>query len=277
MSSALSRQRPWLRFFIIGLLVLLSGFVSVIDLAQAMPNSTDRSIAQRPHQSVAAGFDNFTSPLFVSNARASVKNSDQFCDLYNRKCGDQDSVNQLNQSGELELFCKVYANRCGIEILPLVSLEAEAEAAEDFEPPLEKSQGTFNSDIVHAAWRDYGMATNWPGTDNGVNACMASIQKVLRDADVDPLANGTYYLPTAQKALANGRGKLIAISEVQLGDLAIAAGTASGGGYHIGIVTGENEVTSNSSSRAHWNWISDLDFDGYYRRFGSTLIYRIQN
>ncbi|MEM8602989.1 MAG: hypothetical protein AAGF24_04050 [Cyanobacteria bacterium P01_H01_bin.121] len=135
-------------------------------------------------------------------------------------------------------------------------------------------QGT-HQDLAEAALNHRGMSTNWPGTDHGANACAASVQKVLQDAGCAPLANGSYYVPDVQHALANGRGVLVPMSEAQPGDIAIAAGTAPGGGYHIGIVVGPNRIISNSSSRAQWGWVSDYNFDGYYANKGQTLIYRL--
>lgn len=135
--------------------------------------------------------------------------------------------------------------------------------------------GDYNPSIMRAVQENFGINTRWPGTDDGYNACAASVNHVLQDAGITPLAGGSYYVPDVQNALANGRGVLVPASDAQPGDIAIAAGTAHGGGYHIGIVTGSNEVTSNSSSRGTWNWVSDLNFDGAYDNKGQTLVYRI--
>jgi hypothetical protein len=142
----------------------------------------------------------------------------------------------------------------------------------------EGGQTQAQAKIASAAQNSYGMKTsNVPGTNNGQEACAWAVNYVIQQAGYPQLGNNPLYVPSLQTDLASGRGTQVSASQARAGDIAIAAGTASGGGYHIGFClnSGCTRILSNSSSRGSFSWISDGNFDNQYTDKGQTVIYRL--
>lgn len=135
--------------------------------------------------------------------------------------------------------------------------------------PVASPVADLNAAIVAAATKLRGMSTA-EGPDGGNNACGWTVNKVLQEAGIAPIGENPNYVPSVVEALQGSRGKAISRDAAKAGDLVIAAGESHIG---IGMTDGCTRVLSNSSSRARFQWESDLDFDGSYG--GTSTIYRL--
>ncbi len=146
---------------------------------------------------------------------------------------------------------------------------AVAPVAPPASPPIAAPVADLNAAIVAAATKLRGMSTA-EGPDGGNNACGWTVNKVLQEAGIAPIGENPNYVPSVVEALQGARGQAISRDAAKAGDLVIAAGEAHIG---IGMTDGCTTVLSNSSSRARFQWESDLDFDGSYG--GTSTIYRL--
>ena len=126
----------------------------------------------------------------------------------------------------------------------------------------------LNAAILAAAEGLRGMCTT-DGPDGGNTACAWSVNRVLSKAGIAPLGDNPNYVPSVLEALQS-RGQPVSPAEAKAGDLVIAFGEAHIG---IGLDDGCDHVLSNSSSRAMFQWESDIDFDDAYG--GASTIYRL--
>ena len=100
--------------------------------------------------------------------------------------------------------------------------------------------------IASAADKSFGMNTK-TGPDGGNNACLYAVNKVLSQAGKRPPWGNSQWVPDARRALADGKGVLLAKAEP--GAIAIMRDRASKDPYpHIGVVGSDGLILSNSSS-----------------------------
>lgn len=104
--------------------------------------------------------------------------------------------------------------------------------------------------ICDAALALEGMDTT-AGPNGGINACLWSVNKVLKRAGVVSPWGDSVYVPDAHTALANAH-----IPEVQQqrGAIAIFTDNESPPYPHVGICVNQGEILSNSSSRGRFSW-----------------------
>lgn len=102
-------------------------------------------------------------------------------------------------------------------------------------------------------------SANAAGTNGGRLACVWAVNQIISKAGLAKIGSNPLYVPSALDALSGGRGIKIDKASVQAGDIVISRGL-----QHIGIAISATQVKSNSSSKAKWVWVSDLEFGGTY-------------
>jgi phage protein D len=118
--------------------------------------------------------------------------------------------------------------------------------------------------IADAASRSRGMGTRG-GPDGGNNACLYSVNRVLRSAGITPPWGNSVYVPNARAVLAGGAGTRL--SGPEPGAIAIMRDNGSPPYPHIGIVQRDGSIISNSSSRGSFSWVaSPSSYSSYYGR-----------
>lgn len=134
-----------------------------------------------------------------------------------------------------------------------------AAGANNGKPPSEKARL-----VANAAARARGMNTRG-GPDGGNNACLYSVNKVLRSAGVTPPWGNSNYVPDARATLARGAGTLL--SGPEPGAIAIFRDNGSPPYPHVGIVQNDGSIISNSSSRGSFSWVGTPgSYTSYYGR-----------
>jgi hypothetical protein len=115
-----------------------------------------------------------------------------------------------------------------------------------------------------------GMDTS-EGPDNGENACVYAINKVLRASGIQPPWGDDLYVPTVKANLdANAKQ----ISGPVPGAIVIMQDNGTPPYPHIGIVRNDGMIISNSSSAAKFNWVmSPADYEQHYGK--PNLYYRL--
>jgi hypothetical protein len=121
--------------------------------------------------------------------------------------------------------------------------------------------------ICNAALALEGMDTSI-GPDGGNNACLWSVNKVLKQAGVEPPWGDSVYVPDAHAALSNAH---IPEVEQQRGAIAIFTDNGSPPYPHVGICVNQGQILSNSSSRARFIWRDTPN--GYRSYIGWGVIY----
>jgi peptidoglycan hydrolase-like protein with peptidoglycan-binding domain len=121
--------------------------------------------------------------------------------------------------------------------------------------------------ICNAALALEGMDTT-SGPDGGSNACLWSVNKVLKRAGVVPPWGDGVYVPDAHTALIRAH-----IPEVkqQRGAIAIFTDNGSPPYPHVGICVNQGQILSNSSSRGSFRWRDTPN--GYRSYMGWGVIY----
>lgn len=128
--------------------------------------------------------------------------------------------------------------------------------------------------VAQAAERARGMNTRG-GPKGGGNACLWSVNKVLRSAGITPPWGTTDWVPRAREVLASGAGTLL--SGPEPGAIAIMRDNRYPDPYpHVGIVgTDGRTIISNSSSRGSFSWAAgESSYTNYYGR--TPLYYRLK-
>jgi cell wall-associated NlpC family hydrolase len=125
--------------------------------------------------------------------------------------------------------------------------------------------GSINEAIAKSAAAYMGTSTA-SGPDHGNLACAWSVNNILRQAQppVAPLGSNPNYVPAVESALRSGRGTAVDAKDAQPGDIVIFPG-----GHHIGVYMGNGKVANNSSGRAAFVNMSNLQ--------GGMHIYRVQS
>ena len=115
-----------------------------------------------------------------------------------------------------------------------------------------------------------GMDTR-EGPDEGKNACVYAINKVLRASGIEPPWGNDLYVPTV-KANLDQNGKQI--SGPQPGAIVIMQDNGSPPYPHIGIVGNDGLIVSNSTSRRKFDWKgTPEEYEQYYGK--PNLYYRL--
>lgn len=121
--------------------------------------------------------------------------------------------------------------------------------------------------ICDAALALEGMDTT-AGPDGGGNACLWSVNKVLKRAGVDPPWGNSEYVPAAHAALINAHSPEVV---QQRGAIAIFTDNGSPPYPHVGICVNQGQILSNSSSRGRFSWRDTPN--GYKSYIGWGVIY----
>lgn len=115
-----------------------------------------------------------------------------------------------------------------------------------------------------------GMDTR-EGPDEGENACVYALNKVLRASGIEPPWGNDLYVPTV-KANLDQNGKQI--SGPQPGAIVIMQDDGSPPYPHIGIVGNDGLIISNSTSRRKFDWKgTPEEYEQYYGK--PNLYYRL--
>ena len=137
------------------------------------------------------------------------------------------------------------------------------------ERPQEENRGSADraNRICGAALALEGMDTT-SGPDRGSNACLWSVNKVLKRAGIEPPWGDSVYVPDAHTALIKAH-----IPEVkqQQGAIAIFTDNGSPPYPHIGICVNKGQILSNSSSQGRFRWRDTPN--GYRSYIGWGVIY----
>lgn len=124
--------------------------------------------------------------------------------------------------------------------------------------------------ITSATSQMYGMDTS-AGPDNGNNACVWAVNKVLKAAGITPPWGNSLYVPTAKATLDQQGAQL---SGPEPGAIVIFQDNGNPPYPHIGIVQADGSIISNSSGSASFNWVaSEQAYTNYYGR--KPLYYRV--
>ncbi|MFM5958156.1 MAG: hypothetical protein ACKOQ2_13500, partial [Dolichospermum sp.] len=136
----------------------------------------------------------------------------------------------------------------------------------------EQSNKTPGQKIIDSV-NELGNFSTKDGPEKGNKACAFAVNKVIKNAGLNPVGKNPKYVPSVEADLKSGRGEKIKQSEAKAGDLAISSNTG-----HIGICLNDGctKIRSNSSSKAQFKWDSNDNFDGYYGK-GNTRFYRLKN
>jgi cell wall-associated NlpC family hydrolase len=123
--------------------------------------------------------------------------------------------------------------------------------------------GSINAKIADACKNYMGTSTA-AGPDHGNLACAWSVNNILSNAGLQKVGSNPNYVPSVEQALQSGRGTAVDAKDAQPGDIVIFPG-----GHHIGIYMGNGKVANNSSGRAAFVNMSNLQ--------GGMHIYRVQS
>jgi len=123
--------------------------------------------------------------------------------------------------------------------------------------------GQINESIANATRNAMGMSTR-AGPDGGNLACAWSVNKILGQAGIRPVGSNPNYVPSVEQALNGQRGTRIDPSQARPGDIVIWPN-----GHHIGVYMGDGKVANNSSSRAAFVNMSNMQ--------SGMRVYRVNN
>lgn len=120
--------------------------------------------------------------------------------------------------------------------------------------------------LAQAAASMKGMSSR-SGPSGGRNACVWAVNKVFSKAGITPPWGNAEYVPTAEEMMI--KAGYTQVSSPQPGDLYVAPGQK-----HIGVITPDGKVISNSSSGAQFSWVDTLAaYNNYYG--GNGKLYRM--
>jgi len=126
--------------------------------------------------------------------------------------------------------------------------------------------GSGASALAAAASSMKGMSSR-SGPRGGREACVWAVNKVFQKAGMTPPWGTAEYVPTAEEMMIKAGYQQV--SSPQPGDLYIAPGQK-----HVGIITPDGKVISNSSSGANFSWVDTIS--GYNSYYGGTgKLYRM--
>lgn len=122
------------------------------------------------------------------------------------------------------------------------------------------------SALARAASSMKGMSSR-SGPNKGRNACVWAVNKVFEKAGIPTPWGNSEYVPTAEEKMIKAGYQQV--SSPQPGDLYVAPGQK-----HIGVITPDGKVISNSSSGAQFSWVDTVE--NYNREYGGKgKIYRM--
>jgi len=130
---------------------------------------------------------------------------------------------------------------------------------------------------IYAATQAYQGTNTAAGPDGGQNACAWAVNAIIRNATGGVIGPAnTVYCPTIYDwCMQPGNAVRVDPSQAQPGDIVIANDAR-----HIGVAIGNGQVLSNSSSRAAFSWVSDMNFDGAYDHYPTrgypVAVFRLQ-
>jgi hypothetical protein len=120
--------------------------------------------------------------------------------------------------------------------------------------------------LAQAAASMKGMSSR-SGPSGGRNACVWAVNKVFAKAGIPTPWGTSEYVPTAEEMMI--KAGYSQVSSPQAGDLYVAPGQK-----HIGVITPDGKVISNSSSGAQFSWVDTIAaYNSYYG--GKGKIYRM--
>jgi hypothetical protein len=120
--------------------------------------------------------------------------------------------------------------------------------------------------LAQAAASMKGMSSK-SGPRGGREACVWAVNKVFAKAGIPTPWGTSEYVPTAEEMMI--KAGYSQVSSPQAGDLYVAPGQK-----HIGVITPDGKVISNSSSGAQFSWVDTISaYNSYYG--GKGKIYRM--
>jgi hypothetical protein len=141
---------------------------------------------------------------------------------------------------------------------------AKLAATKDFGSTMRGSGGA--AALAQAAASMKGMSSK-AAPDGGRNGCVWAVNKVFAKAGIPTPWGTSEYVPTAEEMMI--KAGYTQVSSPQPGDLYVAPGQK-----HIGVITPDGKVISNSSSGAQFSWVDTVaGYNSYYR--GKGKIYRM--
>jgi len=127
--------------------------------------------------------------------------------------------------------------------------------------------------LAAAAQQLKGMSTA-DGPDGGANGCVYAVNKVFKRAGMTPPWGSSLYVPDAEKCMVDAGWQQIPYSQQQPGDVFVMKDQKSPPQAHIGVATDNQNILSNSSSKASMSW-SDTAA-GYNSEYGGVgALYRM--
>lgn len=114
-----------------------------------------------------------------------------------------------------------------------------------------------------------GMDTS-AGPDNGVNACVYAVNKVMASAGMEIPWGNSVYVPEVKRILD---GHARRVDGPVPGAIAIMQDTGKPPYPHIGIVQADGSIISNSSSRAKFDWVDTPQ--AYEQKYGRPNLYYV--
>ena len=155
--------------------------------------------------------------------------------------------------------------------------QAANSAASQYASPTDGIKSA-NARIMAAIKNLGGFPSNVTGTDGGENACMWAVNRVIKEAGLEPLGNDTLAVRRGQADLDRGRGQKINIANAQPGDIVLV--DLGGSKQHIGFClnSGCTQTISNSSSRASFTFRgnSNFSYPGSPYNGATSQVYRLK-
>ena len=131
---------------------------------------------------------------------------------------------------------------------------------------VEIQSGDGAAALARAASSMKGMSSK-SGPSGGKNACVWAVNKVFEKAGIPTPWGNAEYVPTAEEKMIKAGYQQV--SSPKPGDLYVAHGQK-----HIGVITPDGKVISNSSSGAQFSWVDTVAaYNDYYG--GKGKIYRM--
>lgn len=221
-----------------------------------------------PEMARARGID-------LSNPDSSIKGVAEYMNVYTATFGDPImAAGAMHSSPEV-----MQAYLEGVGELPPETINYMRKVAKAYYKYSGDARVLSNPHVSRAgtSFQAANMATTYEGMDtsegpdNGENACVYAINKVLRASGIQPPWGDDLYVPTVKANLdANAKQ----ISGPVPGAIVIMQDNGNPPYPHIGIVRNDGMIISNSSSAAKFNWVmSPAEYEQHYGK--PNLYYRL--
>ena len=129
------------------------------------------------------------------------------------------------------------------------------------------------SNLASAAASLKGMSTA-DGPDGGRNGCVYAVNKVFNKAGITPPWGSSLYVPDAEKSMIDAGWQQVPYDQQQPGDVFVMKDQNSPPQAHIGVATDSENILSNSSGKAAFNWTATAE--RYNQEYGGVgALYRM--